>query len=371
MVTADPTAPDPTAVMVRRVIAFYIDLAIYLVAALVPLTLLSDSRPVAVGESLDRVGRLDGGDFYAFKGATVYTISDSQVLTSALIALGVFLLLAVVLQGLTGRTIGKFVTGIRTVRPDGTRPGLVRAFIRELCWIIDGIPTLVLPLVGGILALVTTGRRRIGDMLGRTYVVHRGFAGSAIVHPDGDAADSEAEQTSETDETAVVAPVIAASGADDTVEPRSGAVTDDRAASEAAWAREGDTDDAVSDIGGDGTGADQAVVGETGTDEADAGATALGEPDTVGDEAGIDETGADETEAGTTTDGESDAGDGGPIDATVDSDDGAPASAADRDEPTAPRWDPDRRAYISYDPRRGGWLQHDTETGEWGPISRA
>jgi hypothetical protein len=286
-----------------------------------------------------------------------------------------------VLQGLTGRTIGKFVTGIRTVRPDGTRPGLVRAFIRELCWIIDGIPTLVLPLVGGILALVTTGRRRIGDMLGRTYVVHRGFAGSAIVHPDGDAADSEAEQTSETDETAVVAPVIAASGADDTVEPRSGAVTDDRAASEAAWAREGDTDDAVSDIGGEGTGADQAVVGETGTDEADAGATALGEPalgepalgepDTVGDEAGIDETGADETEAGTTTDGESDAGDGGPIDATVDSDDGAPASAADRDEPTAPRWDPDRRAYISYDPRRGGWLQHDTETGEWGPISRA
>jgi len=305
--------------MVRRVIAYFIDLAIYVAAVLIPLRLLAGtmnvadtSSPIFGVDAPDRIGRIDGGGIYAFQGDTVYTVTRSEATTAALIGLGVFLLLGVVLQGLSGRTVGKFVTGIRAVRPDGSRPGIIRAFIRELCWIIDGIPSLVLPLVGGILALVTTGRRRIGDMLGRTYVVHRQFAGSTIVptdeahdaSTDGDVTDGPAS-----DMAMAAAAAPAAEPTTDT------GVTDDRPATEAAWAAE----------------------------QPEAAADA---PDAAPDTAPAEPQGADES----TT----------------------PATPPTQgDQPTAPQWDPDRRAYISYDPRRGGWVQHDADTGEWGPISRA
>ena len=315
--------------MVRRIIAYFIDLAIYAAAVLIPLRLLAGTMNVADSASPifgvdapDRVGRIDGDGIYAFQGDTVYTLTRSEATTAALIGLGVFLLLAVVLQGLSGRTVGKFVTGVRAVRPDGSRPGIIRAFIRELCWIIDGIPSLVVPLVGGILALVTTGRRRIGDMLGRTYVVHRQFAGSAIVHPDkaGDgSADVEAADAPASDVAVAAAAAPAAEATTDT------AVTDDRAATEAAWA------------------GDQPAAAADGPDAA---------PDPVPAESQTADEPATVPAESQTTD--------------------EPATPATQgDEPTAPQWDPDRRAYISYDPRRGGWVQHDAESGEWGPISRA
>jgi uncharacterized RDD family membrane protein YckC len=335
--------------MVRRVIAYYIDLVIYLVAALVPLAVLADSRSILAGESLNRVGRIDGVDPYVFKGNTVYIVTESDVITAGLIALAVFLLLAVVLQGLTGRTIGKFVTGIRTVRPDGSRPGLGRAFIRELCWIIDGIPGFAVPLVGGVLALVTTGRRRLGDMLGRTYVVHSRFAGSAIIHPDGDPTRSDSDESefgaTETDATDVVTPVIMMG--DDEPEPGAGVVTDDRA--EAAWAPGASATEADRADGPAGTPDDSPAPAMF--DRPEPQSTPATAPEPEGGDVGSDEP-------------ESTGDDG--------ADTGEPETPPTRgDQPTEPHWDPDRRAYISYDPRRGEWVQHDSETGEWGPISRA
>ena len=278
--------------MVRRVIAYFIDLAVYVAAVLIPLRLLAgtmnvadSSSPIFGVDAPDRIGRIDGGGIYAFQGDTVYTVTRSEATTAALIGLGVFLLLAVVLQGLTGRTVGKFVTGIRAVRPDGSRPGIIRAFIRELCWIIDGIPALVLPLVGGILALVTTGRRRLGDMLGRTYVVHRQFAGSTIVHHRRGARRVDRRRrdrwTSRATRPMAAAAAPAAEPTTDT------GVTDDRPATEAAWAAE----------------------------QPEAAADA---PDAAPDTAPAEPQGADES----TT----------------------PATPPTQgDQPTAPQWDPDRR----------------------------
>jgi uncharacterized RDD family membrane protein YckC len=332
-VTAHTDTPDPTAVLVRRVIAHLLDAALYAVALLVPVALFADSRTIAVGESLDRVGRLGGEDPYVFRGNTVYFVTQSELITAALIALGVFLLTAVVMQGLTGRTAGKWVTGVRAVRPDGSNPGLGRAFVRELCWIIDGIPSFVVALVGGILALVTTGRRRVGDFLGRTYVVHRRFAGMPIVAPGGDTGAPGGP-----DEAGAASGVAVAAAADDSTGaepvPVGDAVSDDRAATEAAWAPAAE-------------GPDEAAPAVPPAAAGDQGEPAGAEEPAEGDGSGEEPAHGD-----------------GP-------DDEGETAAAGTVEPTPPRWDPDRRAYISYDPRRGGWLQHDTETGEWGPISRA
>jgi hypothetical protein len=74
------------------------------------------------------------------------------------------------------------VTGIRTVRDDGRPPGLLKALVRWLLWIVDGFPY-VLPLVGFITALTTVGHRRVGDMAAGTYVVRSSAAGSPVVVP--------------------------------------------------------------------------------------------------------------------------------------------------------------------------------------------
>jgi uncharacterized RDD family membrane protein YckC len=216
-VTAATAPPDPTAVLGRRIIAHIIDTVVYAAAFLIPAGLFVESRDFAPGESIDRVGQAANGDLLGYSGSTVYTLSESDWMLALGIAAGVFFLSTVLVQGLTGRTLGKFVTGIRTVNADGNRPGILRALVRSLSWIIDGIPSFAVPIVGGILALVTTGRRRLGDLLGGTYVVHRRFAGTPILHPEETAGDAAADTAP--DEETEDAP----------------AVTDDHAASEAAW----------------------------------------------------------------------------------------------------------------------------------------
>ena len=313
---SETSAPDPTAVMVRRVIAFYIDLAVYAAALAAPLAVFAKSQPVGAVfsasqiDTLDRAGRIGESDVYVFRGDTVYTVTESELLTAGLIALGVFAFFGVIVQGLSGRTIGKFVTGIRTVRPDGRRPGLIRAFVRELAWIVDGLPlSVAVPLLGGVVALASTGRRRVGDMLARTYVVNRRYAGSEIAPPGND-------------------PFAAA--------------------------KEDGNDEFFSDLqaGEDGDGDEVAnQYDDENDDDSLDGWTAGLDPDPdpePGDSHGAAP--AEEPQA----------------DDQTKSDD---PSTGD-DEPT-PQWDPERKAYITYDPRRGAWMQHDTETGEWGPITEA
>jgi hypothetical protein len=92
------------------------------------------------------------------------------------------LLILVLLQGLTGASVGKAIAGLRTVGEDGQRPGIGKAFIRTLLWAVDAAPWLV-PLVGLITGLTTTGHRRVGDMAAKTFVVRAADAGSPIVVP--------------------------------------------------------------------------------------------------------------------------------------------------------------------------------------------
>jgi uncharacterized RDD family membrane protein YckC len=80
-----------------------------------------------------------------------------------------------VLPGKTGWTLGKRVTNIRVVGPDGVAPaGTWRNFVRGFLWIADGFPYVVPGFVGWAVAAASSQRRRIGDMVANTYVIRGG-----------------------------------------------------------------------------------------------------------------------------------------------------------------------------------------------------
>jgi uncharacterized RDD family membrane protein YckC len=81
----------------------------------------------------------------------------------------VVLLYYTLLEGTTGRTVGKFVTGIRVVdAATGRAPGLLAALVRTLLRLIDGIFAY---LVGFLIVINSDRRRRLGDMAAKTLVV--------------------------------------------------------------------------------------------------------------------------------------------------------------------------------------------------------
>jgi uncharacterized RDD family membrane protein YckC len=86
------------------------------------------------------------------------------------LGLGVIVVLYyVLLEGLTGRTVGKLVTGIRVIDAQtGGVPGLLSGLLRTVLRLIDGIFAY---LVGFIVVLNSDRRRRLGDMAAKTLVV--------------------------------------------------------------------------------------------------------------------------------------------------------------------------------------------------------
>jgi uncharacterized RDD family membrane protein YckC len=83
----------------------------------------------------------------------------------AFLALGILFCLIPVQEGLTGKTIGKRVAGIKVVREDFSECTAGNAIIRHLCDIVD------LPLVGLIVASTNAKNQRIGDLAARTIVI--------------------------------------------------------------------------------------------------------------------------------------------------------------------------------------------------------
>ncbi|WP_052132626.1 RDD family protein [Paenibacillus polymyxa] len=75
------------------------------------------------------------------------------------------------LEGLTGYTLGKFVLRIQVVNGEGRPPGMIKSLIRTLIHLVDTNPLLFWGLPAGICVLVTPRKQRIGDMVANTYVV--------------------------------------------------------------------------------------------------------------------------------------------------------------------------------------------------------
>lgn len=102
---------------------------------------------------------LGGGARYA--GSSSETIGIVIALAAATLDLGV-------LPGLTGTTIGKWSTGLRIIRTNGTEIGVGRAFIRHFV----GYPLSFLTLgLGFVVAAFSSRGRGLHDLITDTVVV--------------------------------------------------------------------------------------------------------------------------------------------------------------------------------------------------------
>lgn len=84
---------------------------------------------------------------------------------------------AVVLQGLTGASVGKKMIGIAVVDDEGRVCGIGKATVRWLLWIVDAFPW-CFPAVGLITCFSSKDSQRVGDRVAGTYVVDKSFVGS-------------------------------------------------------------------------------------------------------------------------------------------------------------------------------------------------
>jgi hypothetical protein len=75
------------------------------------------------------------------------------------------------LEGLTGYTLGKFVLRIQVVNETGGVPGFVKSLIRTVLRLVDTNPLLMGGIPAGICVLATKKKQRLGDMAANTYVV--------------------------------------------------------------------------------------------------------------------------------------------------------------------------------------------------------
>ncbi len=83
-----------------------------------------------------------------------------------------------VMAGITGRSIGKWTTGLRIERIGGGPPGIVRVLLRHFV----GYPLSLIPFaLGFLITVVTPSGRALHDYLAGTVVVRR--SGAKVVGP--------------------------------------------------------------------------------------------------------------------------------------------------------------------------------------------
>lgn len=179
---------DPTAVAGKRTLAWIIDGIIFVI--------LSNALQLAFGSSRDVTSRDFSGDETAAKafcsawktthdGICIHSGGNVTAIQSAYTGLWIFAALFVIFviyQGLMGASLGKQAMGLRIVKADGAKAGVVASAVRTVLWVVDAI-TCGLPIVGGTLMLSTTGHRRVGDMGAGTYVVPAAFVGHPVILP--------------------------------------------------------------------------------------------------------------------------------------------------------------------------------------------
>ncbi len=85
------------------------------------------------------------------------------------------------MEALFGATVGKLVTGIRVVRPDGRRIDGVAALLRNIVRVVDFLP--IAYLIGAIAVWTSPTRQRLGDRLARTVVVEASSVGAPTGTP--------------------------------------------------------------------------------------------------------------------------------------------------------------------------------------------
>lgn len=68
-----------------------------------------------------------------------------------------------------GKTIGKYLVGIRVTAADGSAPSLVDVLLRNIGRLVDWLPLFYI--VGIVAVVISEQNKRLGDQLGETAVI--------------------------------------------------------------------------------------------------------------------------------------------------------------------------------------------------------
>ena len=170
---------DSTAVIGKRIGAYVIDLVIAGIVAIIAFVIFADS----LDTPFDPCGIDEAPTLCVYTDGTVFFAEGGDAAAIVLISIGTWLLINWVISAAAGGSPGKLMVGLRVVAQDtGELAGWGKNLVRTLLWVVDSQP-LGLPLVGLITGLVSTGHRRVGDMVAKTYVVDKGSVGTPPVVP--------------------------------------------------------------------------------------------------------------------------------------------------------------------------------------------
>jgi uncharacterized RDD family membrane protein YckC len=169
---------NPTAVMGRRIGAAAIDTVVAVGVFLALFGLWSTSLGPVPKNTCDLIRA--GADFNLCYQVDdhVYYVLGGRAWLIVVLPFALSVLNLVLIQALTGATLGKALTGIRTIDARGATPGIGKAIGRWALLAVDWFPWCV-PAVGLATAIPDRLHRRVGDRVLGTFVVAR----SACGHP--------------------------------------------------------------------------------------------------------------------------------------------------------------------------------------------
>ena len=134
----------------RRIVAALLDI--------IPLVVLFMVMAAAFGD-LGKTADEGDGDTFRF------SLNGLPFVLYLFLSLAYFM----VFEGLTARTPGKFIMGLKVVKLDGGSYDWIAVLVRNVLRIVDGLP--VLYLVGLVTVAVTQRNQRLGDLAAGTLVV--------------------------------------------------------------------------------------------------------------------------------------------------------------------------------------------------------
>jgi uncharacterized RDD family membrane protein YckC len=173
-----PAGVEP-AYAFQRLLSFLIDFSPFLIAAGIALP---GVRPL---DALQRVamwglGREDDSG-----------LPSREILLWWGLSCGGYAVYSLVMEAVTGRTVGKVVAGVRILGESGARPTLLQILVRNAMRIIELTPQFW---VLGLLVVFSRNRQRLGDLFARTVVVRRSAPDVRERAADGDADRGNAQR---------------------------------------------------------------------------------------------------------------------------------------------------------------------------------
>jgi uncharacterized RDD family membrane protein YckC len=161
---------SPTNVVGKRVAAFIIDgLLNFVISAI---------AWFALTTQIDGKCPSGGGGITIGDNCRGFVVGESGKQTSwYVISLLAALVIFVILPGIKGYSPGKALLGIKLVNAEGRPPGVLRAFLRYILWIVDAFPYIIPYLTGFIVALNSERNQRVGDMAANTFVIDKNASG--------------------------------------------------------------------------------------------------------------------------------------------------------------------------------------------------